>query len=439
MDLTFPVLLADLAACLWLGYLAARALVEIASRRPRTIYFPLITLFLFFGVPLALDVAAGLPDYSLLFPGIDAAMRDRPTSLLYCVTISTAGAILWFGRPRHPPAWLQRTGFTQLQLRWYVRAAAWAALLLPFIAVVASPEPRLYLSYAAIILDETTGALATSHGLVSTATMASLAGYCILMLSARRLLFSFSAMLPFLFGSAWVNGKRYFIAYLLAATVYVLWRRGVASGRRLALIMLLFAASQAIFSQVYQSAVRNVSGATSSASEIYLGARADYGRDHVVKLALFSELHPERPPVLEYRGQSVLFTLTMYVPREMWPEKPLPYAQYVTSAAFETAPQMWGWGLTTSIIDEAINNFGLLGIVLGPLVLVVICRLGDGATSQFAGMFTGPIACALLVVEVPAFGALFVTWVAAIAWEHRPGRRHERPGIDGRLGFGHDQ
>jgi hypothetical protein len=422
MDSAFALVVTKIAASCWLAYLAVRALVEIASRRPRTIYFPLITLFFFFGVPMAFDVFVGLPEYDF-FPTVKVAANDIPTSFLYCMTVSTAAAVMWIGRSRHSPRWLQQTGFARLRLKRYLRAAAYAALFSPLLALLTSAEPRLYLSYGAILINEIDPFFEAGHFLVALATMLSLVAYCVLMLSAPRLLPTFFATLPFVVAAAWLNGKRYFVAYVLVAIVYVLWRRGLATGRRLALFMVLFAVFMAAFSQLYQSAVRNISSATISASELYDAVRFDYGRDHVVKLALFSELNPERPPVLEYRGQSLLFLLTMYVPRDFWPEKPLPYAQYVTSAAIGAPAQMWGWGLTTSILDEAIANIGLLGILLGPLALVVICRLGDAARSQLVGLLTGPIACALLVVEVPAFGAVFVAWAAAVAWEHRPWRR----------------
>ena len=50
--------------------------------------------------------------------------------------------------------------------------------------------------------------------------------------------------------------------------------------------------------------------------ESYANIRVDYGRDLVLKQALLSEVEASREPVLDYRGQSLVFYGTLFVPRE---------------------------------------------------------------------------------------------------------------------------
>ena len=76
------------------------------------------------------------------------------------------------------------------------------------------------------------------------------------------------------------------------------------------------------------------------------------GRDDVTKMAIYAELYPNELEILDYPFQSFLFTSTMYVPRELWSDKPWPYAVYATSALMQIKSQYVGWSMTTGILDE---------------------------------------------------------------------------------------
>ena len=140
----------------------------------------------------------------------------------------------------------------------------------------------------------------------------------------QRYLFAFAGSL-----ALWLNGKR---AIIVIATVwigYALWRR-----RRRQAIPLLVATGGIVAVLVvallgYQWVVR---GIAVGERESYANIRVDYGRDLVLKQALLSEVEASREPVLDYRGQSLVFYGTLFVPRDaMWPDKPWPFAVCQTS------------------------------------------------------------------------------------------------------------
>jgi hypothetical protein len=174
-----------------------------------------------------------------------------------------------------------------------------------------------------------------------------------------------------------------------------------------------------IFSSSYQTGVR---GGTSDFEEVYEGFRVDYGRDSNIKMAIFAELYPQELQILEYRGESLFFYLTMYIPRQSWPEKPMPYRHYVTSAAFMIPPKLWTWGLTTSFLEEAIANFSWFGMILGPSLISIICRVGDSRSNPLISPLTVLVAILFLAIDLSAFSPLFFIWLMMIFFV-RPTKR----------------
>ena len=417
--------LVKLATAGWLGCLAWRSGARIATRRPRSVFFPIVVLFLFFGLPLVFDVAIGQPRYEL-FPPIFVATRDAATSVMYCVAVASAGALLWLGRGKGEPKWFGVVGKARISIPPTLKLVAVGCLILPAIAVWWTPHPELYLSYGAVLTNALEMTNESGHDIVALATVLSIVGVCAIALSSKSVLRALIVLLPFIVLAAWLNGKRHYIAFVLAILMYVVWRRGLASGRKLFVVGMICASGLAVFSYMYQSEMRGVAFAAGDREEGYENLRVDFGRDHVVQLALYPELGSGRARVLEYRGQSLLFTALFFVPRSLWPGKPLPYAQYATSAAFGTPPRLWGWGLTTSILDELVANTGFVGLLLAPLLLVVICRCGDRTRSEFVGCLSPIIACLLLVVQVSAFTVIACAWLVAGLWERRPRREQLR-------------
>jgi hypothetical protein len=175
-----------------------------------------------------------------------------------------------------------------------------------------------------------------------------------------------------------------------------------------------------IFSASYQAEIRSFD--TVDSGQRYDSMRLDYGRDHIIRMSLYAEIHPDSEPILEHRMQSLLFDATMLVPRRIWTEKPWPYATYATAAALRLPVRNFGWGITTSWLEEAVANFGWPGLIIGPLLLAVICRIGDATKDGIVRLLTILVGSLLLAVQMTAFMPFVVTWLIAIMVSRRPGR-----------------
>ena len=235
---------------------------------------------------------------------------------------------------------------------------------------------------------------------------------------------------PFVLIAVYLMGKRAIGALYLVLLSQRLWDLNLLQKARMPIYGVIALVFFALFATGYQTVVRNISSSTLSRDLYYENQRLDYGRDHTLRAAIFAELHQE--PILSYRGQATIFDLTFAVPRSVWPEKPFPYGNYMTSYALGIPPQLNGWTFTTSIFDEAIANYGWLGMLTAPLFMGLLCRLADGNnTILFRSL--GYIVCLMfMAVQLSAFMGLFLIWLGGSLWHQyravfslRPGRLRE--------------
>lgn len=403
---------ANLLTFVWLAHWALLAFRHLAGGRPHSILFVILVHFIFCGVPPLLDVVFGTPDYAMFpFPGFELASADPATCLIYCAYVSAIPPLWWiFGRGSLPPASLA-TAASETQSKSY---PSWLYVLLNVLLVsplgflAFAPDWEMYATYAHVLRDVSEEAR-EHHAYIALASRLSILSVAALLFLRPRLTLGFGMVLvPWWLLDVWLFGKRSEIALSLVLVMYVLWARGVLRGSRLLVGVTVCVTALTIYSYVYQAATRGISVGSSFAA--YTNARIDYGRDDAIKLTIFAELNPEVVQILEHRGQSLLFYLTAWIPREVWPEKPLPYAQYFTSALFQQPPREWGWSMTTSCLEEAIANFGWLGMLLGPMVPLFVCRISDQTQNGFIRLIGLPIVLLFLSVQCIAFAPLLIIW-----------------------------
>lgn len=412
--------LMELSTFLYLTFWAVFSTKQLIRGKRSSINFVMCVFYVFFGIPLILDIIIGKPEY-VTRPGFYLASRDEMTSLIYCLYLLFIPIIWWLTSKR---ASIKRSGFNlilnenskSIKLLRKCLPLIYLIIILPLIAVILSPEPKIYLNYAATALHLLKDESRDFHRIVELTTVLSVfASAVVLFLSKqKKIIINLIVLLPFLSLAIWINGKRYILLYTVVLVLYILWTKKILVGSRLVITVLVSLFIFSSFSMGYQNNIRFQGNNAISNTDIYENIRLDYGRDDVTKLIIFAELNPDKVKILEHRGQSIIFYLSMYIPREWWSEKPLPYAKYVTSAMFLVEPRMWSWGMTTSILEEAIANFSWFGVIIGPLIVSLVCRIGDSFNDPLINLFTMFNSILLLVVHLPAFAPFFLLWVALI-------------------------
>jgi hypothetical protein len=391
---------------------AARELVQ-GSRSCVLIIFPIH--FLFCGLPLLLDVVIGVPSYQA-FPGFHIAAHDETTTLVYCAYMVFCLGIWWMGyvpRRRQRDQLLPRHALrVRDQLSPARQFAVCALLLLPFVLVALAPDPWMYAEYTSHDRElYFRDAERHYHMWVSRAIQASLLASAILLFFSRKLLPSLTSLIPIVGADCWLSGKRNAIATVLVLWIYSLWRRGALQGKQLITACVIGGVGLLAFSGYYQTQLRfSDQFVENKTSEFwYNNYRIDYGREDTIKLNIYALLHPNEMQILDYRGQSLEIIATMWVPRRFWPNKPPSYSHFVTTAAMGIARDVGG-GVTTTWLCEAIANFGWFGFLIGPLLILVVCRVGDAASSETVHFLTLLVAVGLQTVHIAPWAVPAAAW-----------------------------
>jgi hypothetical protein len=276
------------------------------------------------------------------------------------------------------------------------------------------------------------------HSVVTDATMVAGLACMSLLMRPRSNWISRVYAVAGCFGAIWLNGKRYIVAMIITWALAVFCCRPAWKRTTKTLVAAAGIALIAGFSLLYQFNLRDMDSTT--AGYLYESYRIDFGRDHGIKLALHKELDESERPLLEYRGQSVLFALTFWVPRSWWPDKPYPYYVYYTGAVLDVPTRYtWlGWGVTNSWLDEAIANFGLLGMILGILLPGLVCRGGQNGSPEL-WLTTVTVGFCLMTSDVAGWTPILIPgiffYLVSRFGKRSPARRVEGANRQFPLGF----
>jgi hypothetical protein len=401
---------------IWLAAWALYSVRCLARGASHSILFVIIIHFFFAGVPLLLDLTFGQPTY-FYKPGFFEASRDQLTSILYCLYVSACPLLWWWiGRSRNTEA---HSDISAILYSPVMRLVYYTVLTLPLVLVYFSPAPAFYKTYGAVatmsISAEQSEAFHEHHVWITWAGRCVLVAGGLLLLSPKRKE-NVPVILFWLFLTAWINGKRNFVAIEILLLMYAYWRKGYLRGKTLAVVGCSAVVLLGAFSCFYQHTLRGIDTVAVSLEEVYENVRIDYGRDDCIKLTIYTELYPEEGRILEYRGQSCLFYPSMFIPRRVWPDKPWPYSVYFTARMLEMPVEHLGWTMTTSVLEEAIANFGWWGMILGPLLISVMCRIGDSCGEKFVQVLTVLTTCLLLLVHLAVFLPIAMTWFLLVGW-----------------------
>jgi hypothetical protein len=300
------------------------------------------------------------------------------------------------------------------------RALMWVGMLFPAVCAASSPDIHVWTEYGLVLQLPEVGDYEQYVNTLYWSTYIAVLSACGLIMTEKRRVWFYIVVFLSVFIALWLNGKRNIVILTMALVIISMRIRGITSKRMFYFIISLLVIGFVLYSQWYQERYRPVLSSFDTAYEM---ARMDFGRDSDVRMALFAELEPAARPILEFRGQSALFDLLFFIPRSLWEEKPRPYYHYITAVALREPLIQRTWGITTTWLSEAIANFGLLGMVLGPAVIVFIGRVGYRPDNPFLTLLTAVICTLLLSIHLAGFTVLWSIWCILMIGSHLSGMR----------------
>ncbi len=153
----------------------------------------------------------------------------------------------------------------------------------------------------------------------------------------------------------WINGKRAILIFILFGILAVDFLDSTNNYKRI----LKKAAFLVVISLSYFVIYSYFTGKQSE-SDFFDLYNMYFSRLGCEKLAIYDHLYTNN--MLEFPGQTILYDLLFFIPREMWPDKPSFFATYFTGYAY------YGDGshfllsnLLVNIWTEFYANFGIIG------------------------------------------------------------------------------
>lgn len=373
-----------------------------------SVVMPLIAVsFIFLVLPIVLDFLFGKPDFTR-FKGFNTASKSIEIDIVYNLYITFVFLMFrnYLKKSNTPKISFSSKIFFSTAYKH--RYLLWFLMLLPIIFVLLSNDPSLYLNYKAnqLFRDRT---FKDTHVFVGKSVLISVFAASILFYLLKNkanssLLFPKYVLYVLLFFiSFWVDGKRGVLAKYFFLLIVSGWFLGEIKPT-IIIRRIFYAISFLVFFVI------SYGKDFTKGNDLYSNFRLNLGRDHTIKYTLFKELIVNEP-ILEYRGQSFYFDLIFFIPRVYWPEKPYPYAVYLITDVLNLPKEPIGWSFTTCILEEMISNFGIVGILIAPLFLIKLCKIGDNSSNVFLTLFSIIVSVFFMFTQLPAFMPLFILFL----------------------------
>ena len=189
----------------------------------------------------------------------------------------------------------------------------------PVLYVLLSGNVSKFLIYSSMNLRGVSG---QDNLILNSLILVSLFCTCIMLFSGRITAKKMCILALITFILAWLQGKRFIIAvmgvfYLFFLTKSELEEKG---RKRTFWILPIMVITLIAFSAFYLAVIKPLSNM--NFDSVYDMLRVDFGRDDVIKYVIYKEFFKQNH-ILDYPGQSFFSTLFIFIPRIIWPSKPL--------------------------------------------------------------------------------------------------------------------
>ena len=368
------------------GTLALACLRLVAKRyqRKRIRIVPgdmlLWTLLIFFVAHLVIS-AVGIAAPYRLYPALGDAFADPLARLFAAIGVflaviaTTTGIRAAERREARSPA----PTIAPMRRRLWLGLA-----FLPLILVWLAPKPSVYRTFAAAFVLRTPGepfadplsAASQFHIVMTWTTYLSCVAFAVwLALHKTRAKWTWAVGGAVCFMDFWLNGKRHIVAMFVMVAVFALLGGRDFTPRQVRRGAWLGACSLALvlgLSSWYQTNYRPHLREKGQEMETLL---VDYGRLDLLRFAVAGQITPGVPRPLSYPTQSAF----LHFAALSGEDQQVSYADRVTSLAERRHVQARFGSLSTSLLSEAVDSFGPLGLLVGPMLLA---GMGVGASFQ---------------------------------------------------------
>ena len=338
----------------------------------------ILIIYVFCILPILLNYVIGIPQYRTVYwyqVFIDPMTNDKVSIIYDCYMLFMIILLYIYSKKTKPNFTNKNASYLSI---FENKIISWLLILSPLILILITGTLKNYFVFN--IASNRGLSENTSTELISPLLLLSVfAFFCKFYksnISMKKIIFS----LLYFFAIIWISGKRFMIANLILLLVFYICNSELSNKIRKKIyyfvpILLIALIS---FSAVYLTKIRPLSN--TSISSVYVMLRVDFGRDDVIKYVINEEILNDNK-ILDYRGQSMISMFLFWIPREMWPNKPYPHYRYLTASILSLSITNLPAGTTPSWFEMCICNFGSLGFLIAPLLLLLFCKITDSGST----------------------------------------------------------
>jgi len=421
----------ELISFLLLTYISVSSLRLLRS--PRTSPIPILNfqLLVVYAFPWVIEALSGTPDFGAV---VNYQYVASETSLRTLSALGICAAPVIWTHTATRGLLTTRTTTTETGLLSLITNSMHVKLLLafaalsPIVLIAFAPDIQIYMTYGPILPKVGRQAI---HELSFHAYLNQFIRYSMLSCFALIVLIFngasrykwilFLTLISILGIDCFLHGKRSSFALAICGVGFSLWFSGAISRKLLIVLGLSTITVLPLLSYQYQQ----YSGRSRNTEwvDIYREIRIDFFRDSAHKLSLASiGLGPKNVKILDYYGESLFIYGTLPIPRAWWPEKPVSYGMSLACAALNIKRQYLGWGLTSSLLDESIANFSLLGVFIGPILIGLILRQSVRFNDPIIALLTTVLCGLLVMVHLSSCAPMLICWLFAIVLSRKSSR-----------------
>lgn len=348
--------------------------------------YPVIAVFdLVMVVPLFLEMLLGIPNIPRdVYMNFIRAMEDETTLLIYCIFVFVAQLMFAYElkRIKRRNRQLARTNDIQegqqflqnFKYKKIVLVLCYIVILASVLSVVFSPDPLYYLTFRSVHFQTSSQILQYSDNIVRPLFELLIVAILALKLfdSKNKISSGIFRLLLILFFTM-VNGKRTYLMIIVGVFFLIDLLREGDLKKIAPKYIVLFG-----FVAFYFYAYMYITDKISYNSDWYYEIHEYIFRSMHVRFSIYAALHPNEIHILDYPGQSMIYSLLFFIPRSLWASKPWPYIDYYMKGLLNLSSIDYvTYHMPASYYTEFVSNFGIIGLCLSLLFTIWITRFFD--------------------------------------------------------------
>lgn len=361
-------------------YIFVKSIIYIVKRKSGMIEFCIIIFYVFNCLPILLDYMIGMPVYNSWFYNLERAMENRDVGIIYDIYMIIVAIVFLLYQVVSSSKSKKIENMSNVNNKVILDKKCKYLLIflsvLPHLYIILTGNLKNFFTYESLSA-RNLGEM--SINLINIFNQISIVSFFYLYFYVSNFKNSKIVLVLYIFSICWIDGKRYIVLTILLMYVFLYMKSYKIKynyKKFLKYIVVIFCIFAIFYSIYAKNKMENVYKVSNDKISFYTDFRINFGRDDVVKFVIMREFI-ENNPILEYRGESVLSSIGMLVPRAIWNNKPYPHYRYLSAAIYNTNISNIPSGMTPSVFEMGIANFSYLGILITPIIMIALCFFGD--------------------------------------------------------------